>query len=159
MQAIIALATAIFGKWNSRFVERFGEIDYGKNSDLFEANLNITFESLMQNLSNSDCSNEFYWEKWESTGKKSEGMSIVAPNIVRITDCSIAKLLDVPFEPMEMKAVGIRARVASGKTESLISPNFSFKISHEATNPVQEIKAAKCLLVSGSKQLHSPFKQ
>jgi lysyl endopeptidase len=126
-----------------------------KNSDDFIANLNITFESLIKNLSDTDCGNDFYidfvlspelWEKWESTGKKSEGISIIAPYIVRITDCSIAKLLDVPFEAMEVTALGIKAQAISGKTENTKLPNFSFKVSHEATNPIQTIKQASACL-------------
>lgn len=92
-----------------------------KNADDFVKNLNITFEKISGEM---DCTGEVYidfllsqelWDKWGSTGFKSEGITILAPNLVRITDCAAAKLLDIPFNPKERQPLGLKAELASGK--------------------------------------------
>lgn len=119
-----------------------------KNADDFIKNLNITFEKLSGAL---DCTGEVYidfllsdelWDKWGSTGFKSEGIAIIAPKLVRITDCTAAKLLDIPFNPKERQPLGLKAELASGKQEqeSSIPIDFTFKISHESANPAVSIK-------------------
>ncbi len=128
-----------------------------KNADDFVKNLNITFEKISGEM---DCTGEVYidfllsqelWDKWGSTGFKSEGITILAPNLVRITDCAAAKLLDIPFNPKERQPLGLKAELASGKQQNNIPIDFTFKISHESANPAVAIKPpTACLFKMGT---------
>ena len=127
-----------------------------RNGDNFATNLNVTFDGLMRGASGQSCSNDYYidfvlspalWDKWESTGKQGQGISIIAPYVVRITDCAVARLLNIPFDPREAVPLGLRAVAAAGKTEAYLpSPNFSFQISHEATNPNEPLQPPSACL-------------
>lgn len=134
-----------------------------KNSDLFSAHLNVTFDYLDGGLEayDSNFNIDFVlspdlWQKWESTGKEGEGISIIAPHIARITNPTTAKLKNIPFEASEASALGLRAVATSGKVENAPLHNFAFKISHEATNPIQTIKQPSACLFRVSTHNNQP---
>jgi hypothetical protein len=134
----------------------FPPIDYPvryifiKNTDDFYNHLDISIEGIVTANSPDDCLEDVsidivltdqLWEKWESTGLKGDGVTVIAPKIVRITDCSQAKLKDIPFESEEKQILGVKATLSSGKRNSFSAPiNYRLKITHEASDSDVTIK-------------------
>lgn len=112
-----------------------------KNTDHFFNHLDITYESIGDE---QECAEDVnidlilpdpLWTKWESTGFQGDSIAILEPGIVRVTDCSKAVLKNIPFDAYERQSIGLRATTVSGKTTFAAPINYSFKISHQSTNP------------------------
>lgn len=86
------------------------------------------------------------WDRWTSTGTQGQGIQIVEPKLVRVTDLNTAKLLNIPMLANESRPFGIRiTRINTGKVES--SPiDYKFGITHESADPNIAInKSSACI--------------
>lgn len=115
-----------------------------KNTDDFYNHLDISLDGIVSANSPDDCPENVnidlvltdeLWNNWQSTGLKGDGVVVIAPKIVRIVDCSQAKLKDIPFDGSERQVLGLKASLVSGKNSPNFTTSYRLKITHESSDP------------------------
>jgi hypothetical protein len=102
------------------------------------------------------------WDRWISSGAKGEGIQIISERTIKITDLSVAKMLDIPFDPYQKEPIAIKVTLitTTGKADNVapIPDTFRFRITHEAYHPNETInQASSCFFSVNNLQKYRQF--
>lgn len=102
-------------------------------------------EALEQLLKVEIIPSEKIWQRWTETGRKAEGVQVVADRLIRITNLETAKLLDIPFDPNDKEPIAIKITILlpeTGKKPTLSNLPNTYKtlLTHAAFDPNDEIR-------------------
>ncbi len=136
-----------------------------KNNNNFDTNLNLVIKGLVkvtpeqaQQLHIDIILTQSLWDRWTSTGTQGIGVQIIEPKVVRVTNLTTAKLLNIPMLADESRPFGVRiTRIGNGKVE-LAPTDYKFGIIHEAFDPHIIInKSSGCVFSARSKTSNIPI--
>jgi hypothetical protein len=109
-----------------------------KNNNQFSASLNIVLSGLSGTQQSTPLYVDFVlsptlWQRWVNSGMQCQGVTVLAPRVLRATNLGLANISNIPFNSLESLPLGVQVTMPIATIGKVVSP-YVFTIHHESSD-------------------------